>query len=416
MRIELVTQPDAASSNLFEFLTDLLADRRITRFVAVTAWLNHRGLSRLVPDLRRFRDRLGTTEAIIGIDEGGATEQGLRLAAAEFDRSSVFFTSEDRTFHPKLYFGAGPDAALLFIGSNNLTPGGLFFNFEAAFKVELTPGPLGPTDDQELMAAVGEYIDGLYDDNDVCKALVPNLEDIIRNPGYRVRDEAVPRPRRGTEVMDPDADREAIYRPRLFGRTGRAVKPRIPPGDPIPPSLVGRAVPALPRRAIRLARPATRQAGPSGAPPATPVRRRWFRPLDATAAQHPPDPRSSPTGNLRLTQAGHGIDQTKYFRSEFFAGLVWTADAVPQGMRESAPAVMEVVIDGRNLGLREFVISHAAWREAGQGNVTTVIHLGAIGNELRATNYTGRTITLEQMASGEYRLMIDTAETGPFVR
>lgn len=416
MRIEFVTQPDADNRNLLEFAIGVLSDPRIIRFVAISAWVNHRGLTRLVPALRRFRSRGGTAEAIIGIDEGGATEQGLRLVAAEFDRSSVFFSAEDRTFHPKLYFGIGPEAAELFVGSNNLTPGGLFFNFEAALRLELTPGPAGSADDQEVLAAVDAYIDGLYGDVDVCKPLVPILEDVIRHPAYGVRDETAPRPRRGVAVMDPDADREAINTAPLFGRTARAVKPRVPPGEPIPASLIGDRLPNRPLtvNANLPVTPTPRTAAQLR--PVVPVRRRWYRPLDATAAQHPPDPQSSPTGNVRLTQAGHGVDQTSYFRHDFFGEREWTAEAVPQGMRETTSVAMQVVIDGRTLGSREFTISHAAWREAGQGNVTTVVHLGPIADELRGTNYSGRVLTLELSASGEYRLVIDTVETGPFVQ
>jgi hypothetical protein len=146
------------------------------------------------------------------------------------------------------------------------------------------------------------------------------------------------------------------------------------------------------------------------------VRRRWFTTLSASAAQHPPNPNSQLTGNLRLGQAGHGIDQTTYFRDELFAALGWIGDARPRGTREAAAVPMVVVIDGRTVGTRTFEVSHAPWREAGQHNVTTFLHLGAIATELSATNYAGRVLTLEQFASGDYRLTIDTAETGPFVR
>lgn len=419
MRVDLIGQPDATSSSLHEFLTGLLGDPEITRFVAVTAWINHRGLSRLVPALRSFRAR-GIAEVIVGIDEGGATEQGLRLAAIEFDRASVFFTSEDRTFHPKLYLGTGAEKALLFVGSNNLTPGGLFFNFEAALAIEVPLGVGATAQDTALAVAAESYVARLYDDTDVCKPLGPNLESIIRDPTYRVKDEAAPRARLGTSVVDPDADREPFQRSPLFGRSSRALKRRVPPGDPIPPSSVTNVAANAAGRRVR-----SRPQGPVAGTPAkgvnraavgARVQRRWFRPLDATAAQHPPDPASSPTGNLRLTQADHAIDQTSYFRTEFYGGAAWTGSAVPQGTRETALVPMEVVIDGRSLGAREFLVSHASWREAHQGNVTTVIHLSPIAAVLRNTNYTGRVVTLEQLVSGGYRIVIDTSETGPFVR
>lgn len=387
--------------------------------MAVTAWVNHRGLSRLVPSLRAFRAR-GTAEIILGIDEGGATEQGLRLAANEFDRASVFFTTEERTFHPKLYLATGAAKGHLFVGSNNLTPGGLFFNFEAALVINTDLSPGGPPQGREIIAAAESYISRLEDDTDVCQPLGPNLEDIIRDGIYRVRDEAAPRPRQGATVIDPDADRDAFVRPVLFGRSSRQLKPRVPPGDPIPPSSLS-GITGAPGGGTR-----TRFTGVSSTPggtavvggPAPQVLRRWFRPLDATAAQHPPNVNSSPTGNIRLTQAGRdrGIDQTSYFRTEFFPGVTWTPSTEPRGTLEKTVIEMEVVIDGRSLGTHEFQISHASWREEDQGNVTTVLHVGPIAAELRATNYAGRVMTLEALASGRYRLVIDTTETGAFLR
>lgn len=422
MRIELVTQPDASSRTLHEFLQDSLGDPAISRVVVVTAWVNHRALSRIVPALRTFRGRPGMAEIILGIDEGGATEQGLRLAAAEFDRSSVFFTSDDRTFHPKLYLASGATKARLLVGSNNLTPGGLFFNFEVALAIELVPTSTGPPEDGVLLRAVEDYIARLYDDTDVCKPLAPSLEEIIRDQTYRVRDEAKPRSRRGTDQIDPDADRDQVQRPRLFGRTSRPSKPRLPPGDPIPPSELGSRGRASRGSGGVGASGGTTTTAPSAptsagapAPASTPVRHRWFRPLDPTAAQHPPNPRSKPTGNLRLTQHDHGIDQTTYFRTELFGSLVWTSNPVARRDRETASVEMEVVVDGRTLGVRTFQVSHADYREAGQGNVTTVLHISPIADELRATNYSERVITIEQAASGSFRLVIDTAETGPFV-
>jgi hypothetical protein len=420
MRIRLVTQPDQSSTTLYRHLTELLDDQALSRFVAVTAWVNHRALSRLVPSLRSFRAH-GTAEIVVGIDEGGATEQGLRLAASEFDRSSVFFSTDDRTFHPKLYFGLGGLKSVLLVGSNNLTPGGLFHNFETALAIEMTLGRDGPPEDRELTDSVADYIDRLYDDTGVCKPLGANLEAILRDQTYRVRDESLPRPRAGSVVLSPDGDRDTVQRPRLFGRSAKPLTPPVPTGDPIPPSLSGHPTPPPGRRGRQGIGAPSRgsggaQASPALAPAPSPAIRRWFTSLTASAAQHPPNPNSQLTGNLRLGQAGHGIDQTKYFRNEFFAGLGWIGDARPRGIREAAAISMDIVIDGRILGVRTFQVSHAPWREAGQHNVTTFLHFGAIATELRAINYTGRVLTLEQFPSGNYRLTIDTAETGPFKR
>jgi len=39
---------------------------------------------------------------------------------------------------------------------------------------------------------------------------------------------------------------------------------------------------------------------------------------------HPPTLGSNPTGNLKLTQAGHNIDWRTYFRYEMFGDLDWS--------------------------------------------------------------------------------------------
>jgi hypothetical protein len=419
MRIELIHQPDATSDNLYSFVADALASTWANRFVAVTAWANFRGLARLVPGLRAFRGRptSGIADIILGIDEGGATEQGLRLAAAEFDHSYVFSSSDERTFHPKVYFVTGASHARLLIGSNNLTPGGLFFNFEAALAMELDPTASGPPEDQALVTSVQDWIARLIADTDVCKSLPPNLEAIVVDPRFGVRDEAAPRARSAQRPSDPDADHDLTSGRPIFGRSHVPLRPNVAPGMPIPRSN-GVAVSGGvgPGRPPARTMPSGRVTG-APRPVSPPVSlRRWFRPLDATAAQRPPSPGSSPTGNIRLTQAGHGIDQTSYFRTELFGSAAWTGVPEARGLRETAAVDMEVVIDGRSLGARRFTVSHAAWREAGQGNVTTVLHTGAIADELRDSDYSGRVLTLEELKAGEFRLTIDTSETGPFRR
>ena len=408
MRASLVVQPDASSTNLYEFLVDALARTEFDHVTAITAWTNYRGLARVIPTLRAFRARRprGFAEIVLGIDEGGATAQGLRLAAAEFDDSWVFSTSDDRTFHPKLYLARGPREARLLVGSNNLTPGGLFFNFESAVEFEIKLDSSDP-DGEAMLASVLDYRARLLGDHTVCKDLKTNLENIIRDPRYRVRDETAARVGARGAVADPDADAIRPSEP-LFGRSAIVAKPRVPPGPPLVPAAT--RSPGASAGGGRRGATAPVVGRLSGA-----ATRRWFRNLDRTAAQRPPNPASSPTGNIRLNQAGHGIDQTRFFRHDLFGRLVWTATRVPRGVRESASASMEVVVDGVSRGTMTFEISHASWREAGQGNVTTVLHVGPLAAEFRATDYSDRVLTIEDLPGSGYRMSIDVTSTGPFV-
>jgi hypothetical protein len=139
-----------------------------------------------------------------------------------------------------------------------------------------------------------------------------------------------------------------------------------------------------------------------------PVAASWFKRLSASDAQHPPREDSNPTGKLRLTQAGLGIDQTTFFRRELFGAANWRGVAMDRGQMDVADVTFdEVVIDGVNHGPLTLRIDHADWREAGQGNVTTVLAWGpTLGALLRQENYTDHYVVMSQSGDGTLRLEI----------
>ncbi len=62
---------------------------------------------------------------------------------------------------------------------------------------------------------------------------------------------------------------------------------------------------------------------------------------------------------------------------------------------------MDVTVAGAHLGTIDLRIDHAPHREAGQGNVPTILHWGTnLGALLKATNYTGRTVELSRSPAG----------------
>lgn len=396
MQIELLVQPFARYRRLYDWVVGSLGAPDKTEFTAVTAWTNYRGLIRLVPALRAFRARGGAARLLVGIDEGGATRQGLELAAVEFDDAAIFHSNDTRTFHPKLYIANGATEAEVFVGSNNLTPGGLFHNYEAATVLKFD---LSNRADAASFSQFARAYDDLRGDANATRRMGPILQALVGDARYRVQDET--ERRRGAAVLSsPDADSEEPLVAPLFGRTTSRLHPAVQPGPPLRPGPARR-----PRTTAALPTP------PGAA--ARAVTKRWFRELDATAAQHPPTATSNPTGNLRLSQAGHPIDQTTYFRNDFFRGVGWAATTTPRGVREEASVPMTVAVDGRVLGTFEFQISHATWRVAGQRNVPTVLHWGPLSALLRATDYVGRFVSLEKLGPRRYNLTVDVAPTGP---
>jgi len=130
--VEFLAQPFDASTTAGSALVAMLDDPAIVEITIVVAWARFRGLARIREPLSRFRARGGTATTVVGIDEGGATAPGLKAACDRFDAAYIFHDDNQRTFHPKIYLGQGAATAVLLVGSSNLTPGGLFSNYEAS--------------------------------------------------------------------------------------------------------------------------------------------------------------------------------------------------------------------------------------------------------------------------------------------
>jgi hypothetical protein len=426
MQVSFVAQPYADGSDLRDFLVTAASDADLDHLDVVVAWAKRSGLRRVRDELEAIRDRPGVTRLLVGIDEGGATRQGLALARDAFSTVHVFHDNSSRTFHPKIYVASGADRAHLLVGSNNLTAGGVYFNYEAAiqFVLELP-------EDEALLLAVRDFIDRLYADSDVCLELTDQLmAELVSNPRYRVGDEDAGKPKRvagedAPEDVDSTAEEDGSPVPgaSVFGRSGQ---PKRPDPAPSPAKAPGAAKTALTKSAVPAAEPILRGhgdgagAGPATAPgplPTVPpsgqiVVKRWFKKLSPSDARHPPSAASHVTGVLRLVQADHPIDQTHYFRDDFFAPLPWTGTQRPRGLFEETSVPFRVVVNGIDHGIRQLRVDHAPWREAGQGNHTTVLHWDDVAPVLDAANYTDHYVILERLANGDFHLEITPADPG----
>lgn len=366
------------------------------------AWAKRSGLDKIAGQLEVFREQGGQARLIVGIDEGGATRQGLELARELFTAVHVFHDPTGRTFHPKVYMADGPSHALLLVGSQNLTAGGVYYNYEAALQCRLD---LTVDADQDVADAVSTYIERLYADEAVCLELTDAiLAKLIDDPRYRVGDEDAGRRVRvddAEESLDTDTDVEPEgERASIFGLSTEA-KRAAPTRHPSR------------TRAQSSPTPATVAADETVEQPQDGVAiKRWFKRMAASDAQHPPTPGSNITGVLRLVQAGHPIDQTSYFRHDFFANLDWQATPNPRGVLNKAQATFDVTINGESIGQHVLRIDDASYREAGQGNHTSVLHWDDLGPVLAQSNYTNHYVIIERHADDSYRLEITPDEPG----
>lgn len=407
MQAEFLSQPLASSNSLDTFI-DRLTDPRIEKLSIVTAWAKRSGLGRAADRLASFRARGGTVETIIGVSEGGATKEGLQLAMDLSDEVFVFH-DPGRTFHPKVYLAWGTSRRELLVGSSNMTAGGLGWNHEASLWMSEDDTAISkPFSDAQ------QWITDLRVQPMSCKKLDAKLlSDLLSSTDIRIGSESASRRANARSSTPEDSDSIATGTVKGIFSAPAMVMRRLSrlPG---PPAANGSNMKMKKTSAVSSAT-STVPAGAPAAASSAPVLRRWSRDLDNTAAQRVRSATSNPTGNLRLTQAGHGIRHETYFYQDLFGGLPWTP--TPGKTTEQEVLVdFDCIVVGTSLGTVTLRISHDPNRISGQANVPSVLHWGPmLGSRLRASNYVGQFITIERLVDGTFRLIVSTTPTGPFI-
>lgn len=409
MEVRFLSQPFASSQSLDDFV-DGIASPAIDRVTIVTAWAKGSGLSRIADRLDAFRSRGGRVEIIVGVSEGGATKEGLQLAMDLSDEAFVFHDPA-RTFHPKVYLATGAARREAIVGSSNLTAGGLGWNYEASLWIsEDGDSP------SSVFRDVTEWITNLRVQPMSCRRLDPALlASLLVSSDIAIASEGAARRSAGTRNVPEDSDSTTSGTVQgLFSAPAIQMRP-LPP---LPSA--GRSTPrgtstSSPSSAISTASPTASTPSVVAAVGGTAtVLRRWFRELDRTQAQQVPRG-TNPTGNLRLTQAGHAIRHETYFFRDFFGGLPWSP-STGNAAQQEVIVNFNCTVDGVSQGILPIRVSHYPARISGQANIPSVLHWGpTLGALLRNTSYVGQFVTLERLSGGTFTLTIDTAATGPFI-
>jgi HKD family nuclease len=395
MEISFISQPYLAQAG--EWLLQILNDLKFTQLRIGVAWSKRSGLSRIEEALVNNQGKFEILTAIVGIDEGGATKQGLKLTLELFKKTYIFHDPSSRTFHPKVYIATGNNYAEILVGSNNATLGGLFSNYEAAFICKLD---LNEAKDFELYQSVLNWFETLIADGNVCKPLTQEfLDTLVRNRAYKISNEDNQRISKiqTDEEIPEDSDSvvtHSIVEP-IFTKSNKPKK----------------GFPKATRSTVRSNRSKTFKAtGTNVEGNNETVIHKWSRNLSKSDAQQTRQ-NSKPTGNLKLTKAGNEIDHKTFFREILFASQTWSAENTSKGTKEEAIVEFDVTIRGENYGTIALKIDHALYRIANQNNVPTWLHWGSkLGEVLRTTDYSGATVTIGALSNGTYWLSISEPE------
>ncbi|MBN1575738.1 MAG: phospholipase D family protein [Chitinispirillaceae bacterium] len=200
-------------------IADCLSQDAYESLRMIVAFAKLGPLVRLKKAFQDWRRKGKTIEAIIGIDAKGTSEQALRFALENFDTCRIA-GSESRmniTFHPKVYLFDGANDFNAFIGSNNLTIGGLETNFETFTQLK------GSVPENERLVA---DIRAIWDDAQRCSFYL-NAETLLElSEKGRLADET--KNRQG-ETANHGKTRTAEWQP-----LGKFPHIKLIPPSPIP--------------------------------------------------------------------------------------------------------------------------------------------------------------------------------------
>jgi HKD family nuclease len=135
-----VLRPALAPSGerrLLQTLATVLSRADLSHCRIITAFARTGGVHRLEPHITKFRQRGGHVSVMVGVDVMGTSREALQFLLELVDEVYVTYDqSSSYTFHPKVYLVKGQSTAWAFVGSHNLTTGGLELNYEAGLAID----------------------------------------------------------------------------------------------------------------------------------------------------------------------------------------------------------------------------------------------------------------------------------------
>lgn len=218
-------------------LADLLdSDPIPSRVVFVSAFVSVQTLMRVKQQILDLKESGANIRFVLGIDLGGTSQEALaEIWSWQIDCRIVNHRLPGHTFHPKLYLLEWADEATIIIGSNNITEGGFFNNYEGAAHVTYNL----PDDGEDYANACHELNRFIDPDGPVVKPLTDKLlKDLIDRHDIPTEEEA--RKRRAAS-RKPKAIAEGKQGP-LFGTE------EFDPPPPLPADLLERLIKDVRRR------------------------------------------------------------------------------------------------------------------------------------------------------------------------
>jgi hypothetical protein len=182
-------------------------------FTGISAFAKASGVGLIEESLREYKSRGGKIIFIVGIDLDGTSYDALINLLELSDELYVVYSENIITFHPKMYLLDLPESKNIAIGSNNLTVGGLFNNFEASTILE------NLDNDAELYQNYCEIRDRFTNISDEVVKKISSKEDIeeLLENGYIHTERSLIRKRLSNKNRENPVNQSSSLEPKIFG-------------------------------------------------------------------------------------------------------------------------------------------------------------------------------------------------------
>jgi len=381
MKTSVVLQP--SNAEMGEIIKNLLSSQKpfYNNVWLISAFANAQAIQRITPNILDAKARGANINIVVGFDVKSTSAEALkRINSLGVNSVLVHNARAGHTFHPKIYlFEAAGEKAEVFVGSSNLTDGGLYTNYEASTRINFG----FPVDDEEYAQFFSSIEIYLKPTGNTVQLLTQELIDILVKRG---------------EVPTEKEIR------KIQAKTLKLKKKANVPKSPFGVEKIKR--PPILRKSLKkrsTTRPSTKIKPVQVSDKPDLGALLWQKiNLPASDVQRQP---GNVTGGLRLTKAGwkvsgNLIDQTVYFRNDVFGHLVWSVWK-ERPYSEKAEANFDVYLLGKSYGIHQLMISHKPSGEAGQHNYTTILHWGDLAETIRQLNLVRRTFKLYAPPNGQ---------------
>ena len=206
-------------------------------FRAAVAFVKKSGVRYIETALTGFAQSK-SVEIIAGVDHQGTSYEGLKAlldAVSPNSRVVIFHNRLPHTFHPKIYLFTSTKKAEVFVGSGNLTAGGLYTNYEIGLRIPLD---LNEEAQQGVLDNIEAVLDIWSDESSVTTLILDHARlEVLVKAGLVPKESEMSPGAQSSKSLPPHSGQEHVEIP--FGTLAVPPPPKASPppqGTPVPVS------------------------------------------------------------------------------------------------------------------------------------------------------------------------------------